>query len=111
MSSLIVKQLGGHQIGIVTQNPDGSLNIRCENPVYESELTKILNDIAQGPLVLRGGYKKQLPNGRIGYVTVAKTCQPGDPDYLHALADAITRKQVVIGGKQVRAYIKEGQRS
>jgi len=107
MSPLIVEHLGGHRLGVVTQNPDGSLNIRCEDPAYEPELTALLRDIAEGTLVLRDGYEKQLPDGRTSYVTVAKTCQPGEPDYLLALADTITLKKVAISGKRVRAYVEE----
>lgn len=103
---MIVKFLGGNRAGYVTQNADGSLQVHEELLVDTRSLRDLVTEIVSEPeLTYHTGHEEDTPDGR-RWVTIVRRCQRGDPDYLFALADTITRGRYKLRGLRVRAYVE-----
>jgi hypothetical protein len=103
-NKLILKLYGGPEIAAVTQAQDGKLQVQVFSPELDAHIHQLVRQESQKPLQLMGG-SGTTKNGEKTYVTTSRKVQPGAPDYLRALADAITRSSEKIQGKKVRAYV------
>lgn len=108
MTILVIKQLGGLQIGTVTQNHDGSLSVKSEDLNHELEamlLEAMLDELMKEPLALLESQIEQEADGSISCLTIERVCQPGDSHYLEALATATLHKNLIIAGHRVLGYV------
>jgi len=104
MSKVIrVMQFGGQQAGTIAQEQDGSLTVRGVTSELEQGLREIVSRITAVPLSYVSGREVQTVHGS-RHLTVQKTVQPADPDYLAALADALSRYQLL--GKRIRGVLE-----
>lgn len=70
---------------------------------FAIELSALLDEVAGQPLGLRTGYREDRQNG-VTHVTCVRRVEPGDPLYLHALAEAINGQ--FVAGRRIRAYVR-----
>jgi hypothetical protein len=106
---LILKLYSGPEIAAVTQAQDGKLQVQVFSPELEAHINHLVKKESQKPLQLMGGSATAKDNQKI-YVTMSRMVEPGNPDYLRALADAITKSGEKIQGKRVRAYVMNDEK-
>jgi hypothetical protein len=107
MSTLVVKQIGGAQIGKVSQSPDGSIIVKSDDAASEQELNLLFRRMIAEPLELWGGQVAEVTDGGMKCTTIVQIYQPGDDNYLHALADTISHNQLSVAGQRIRGYVIE----
>jgi hypothetical protein len=104
---LILKQYGGPEIAAITQAVDGKLLVETLVDGLQAEIEDLVQRVSrQGPLTLIGGYEENKGRGPI-HITTSRMVAPGDPNYLRALADALSKQSGMIQNKRVRAYVVE----
>jgi hypothetical protein len=103
-TKVIIKQLGGGEIGTIAQNPGGALIVRAILPTLQAELEAAVRGVCQQPLTILAT-ATETSGGQIIQKTIQKVVKPGEPKYLLALADALTKSKIQIAGKRVRGYI------
>jgi hypothetical protein len=101
---IIVKQLGGGEIGVISQNPGGLLIIQAYLPTLQAELEATVRTVSQQPLTYIAG-ATEIVGGQTVQKTIQKLAKPGDAEYLPALADALSKTKIRISGKRVRGYV------
>jgi len=107
MHKIVVKFLGGDNIGeIFYQAPENKLVIKAFLPEYQSELDDTVRTICQKQLTMITGITETGP-GQETHKTIAHSVLPGTPEYLAAIADALTRSVNKIRGRRVRGYLME----
>lgn len=104
-TKVIVKQFGGAAIGVITYGAQGELVVAATQPGVQVELESLVNAITSQPLTAISG-RIEAKEGQQMHETIALPVLPGEPRYLLALADAITRARHKIAGKRVRAFIQ-----
>jgi hypothetical protein len=103
-TKVIVKQLGGGELGAVTVDGDGQVHVNCFEPELGAELEAVVKGFMAAPLL-------QITGGEVGsgadtrHRTWAVAVQPRDSGFLEALADAVTRSRETVGGKGMRAWV------
>ncbi len=103
-SQLIIKILGGGEIGSVVQNASGELVVQAYATEMRASLEKLVKSYGQKELTLVSG-TSEVVNGQTVNRTLVKKVKRGDPDYLHALADALSSPSVQLEGKRIRGYV------
>jgi len=100
---LTVQQFGKAKVGTIVQERDGSLTIKGETPELEQALRALIGQIATGPLTYHTGRQVKTEQG-VKHITVNKTVKQGDPGYLNALADTLSKHTLL--GKRVRGIVE-----
>lgn len=101
---LTVQHFGGVKVGTVVQEHNGSLTVKGETPEIEQALRALIAQIAMGPLTYHTGRQMKTDQG-VMHITVKKTVEQGDSDYLNALADTLPKYTLL--GKRIRGIVEE----
>ena len=102
-NTLRVVQFGGQQVGAITSNRDGSLAVRGTTPELEQALQELVARITASPLAYTSGREVQAKDG-LRHLTSQTRVRPGDPHYLDALADTLSKHR--LGGKRIRGVVE-----
>jgi hypothetical protein len=103
---VIVKIVGGPIAGEVLMSPDGGIEVRAADPTVLVPLRALVGRL------LAAGVVRRVPDGVLSRETEATrliTERPGSEGFLPALADAITRSGVEIGGLPLRAWVADSR--
>jgi len=104
MMKLMIRQFGGSDIAEVSRDAAGQLQLDVLAPELEVELQMLFARLNVGPLELRTGQRVKTPQGAAHQTTIRQVF-PGDPDFLRALSDALSRERVA--GRRVRGILME----
>ncbi len=103
-NKLIIKQLGGGELGSVTQTAGGSLVVQAVVAAHQADLEKLVLHFGQKALPYTMG-ETEVKEGQTIQKTIVRSISPGHPDYLRALAGALSQREAMFQGKRVRAYV------
>ena len=103
-AKLILKQFGGPEIASVYQSPDGKYSIEVLAAGLQAEIYELVGQMSQKSFLLTGGFARKQDQAIVN-ITTSREVAPGDPDYLSALADALSDPTCKVQGKRVRAYL------
>ena len=106
MKNLTIQQHNGPEIAYIRQEHAGDkLIVNVLFPKFKAEIDELLKRFEGKPLELMGGYEVESENGPID-VTTMRTLKPQDPDYIHALSEAISdARDTTIDGKRIRSWV------
>lgn len=83
----------------------GKLVAQAPNPEHQGELQALLDHIPDDPLLYLRGKSRQASSISYFEATLAKFVQVGDPEYLDALAETLTKNYTIIAGKRICAFV------
>lgn len=105
---LKIKFIGGNEIGVITQDSSGQLNVHAFAPERQKGLEELLRSFGQDELRLITGDSETI-EGKIIHRTYALNVKPGDPNYLRALAGALNNPTIQFENMRLRGYVVQDQ--
>lgn len=86
MKILKIVDYDKRELGTLSVDQVGELNLEISDQDYEDELDELLTQLRKGPLPIRT-YERILSEDRIRIETYVRILEPSDPDYLWAVKD------------------------